>query len=57
LYAAGLDAMTAGLVTTSTTFPVAGTHAWNVSGSAACVPPEAKVAVSGLVCSPSDIAQ
>jgi hypothetical protein len=57
LYAAGLDAVTAGLVTTSTTFPVAGTHAWNVRASAACVPPEAKVAESGLVCSPSDIAQ
>jgi hypothetical protein len=57
LYAVGLDAVTAGLVTTSTTFPVAGTHAWNVSASAACVPPEAKVAVSGLVRSPSDIAQ
>jgi hypothetical protein len=57
LYAAGLDAVTAGLVTMSTTFPVAGTHAWNVSASAACVPPEAKVAVSGLVRSPSDIAQ
>jgi hypothetical protein len=56
-YAAGLDAVTAGLVTTSTTFPVAGTHAWNVSASAACVPPAAKVAESGLVCSPSDIAQ
>jgi hypothetical protein len=57
LYAAGLDAVTAGLVTTSTTSPVAGTHAWNVSASAACLPPEAKVAESGLVCSPSDIAQ
>jgi hypothetical protein len=57
LYAAGLDAVTAGLVTTSTTFPVAGTHAWNVSASAGCVPPEAKVAMSALVCSPSDIAQ
>lgn len=57
LYAAGLDAVTAGLVTTSTTFPVAGTHAWNVSAFAACVPPEAKVAVFGFVCSPSDIAQ
>ena len=57
LYAAGLDATTAGLVTTSTTFPDAGTHAWNVSRSAACVPAEAKVATSGLVRSPSDIAQ
>ena len=57
LYAAGLDAVTAGLVTTSTTSPVAGTHAWNVSASAACVPPAAKVAESGLVRSPSDIAQ
>ena len=57
LYTAGLDAVTAGLVTTSTTFPVAGTHAWNVSAFAACVPPEAKVAMIGLVCSPSDIAQ
>ena len=57
LYVAGLDAVTAGLVTTSTTSPVAGTHAWNVSASAACVPPAAKVAESGLVRSPSDIAQ
>ena len=57
LYVAGLDAMTAGLVTTSITFPAAGTHAWNVSASAACVPPVVKVAESGLVCSPSDIAQ
>jgi hypothetical protein len=57
LYAAGLDDTTAGLVTTSTTSPVAGTHAWNVSRSAAFVPAEAKVAVSGLVRSPSDIAQ
>ena len=57
LYAAGLDAVTTGLVTTSTTSPVAGTHAWNVSASATCVPPAAKVAESGLVCSPSDIAQ
>jgi hypothetical protein len=57
LYAAGLDAATAGLVTTSTTFPDAGTHAGNVSGSAACVPAEAKVASSGLVRSPLDIAQ
>jgi hypothetical protein len=57
LYAAGLDFVTAGLVTTSITSPVAGTHAWNVSASAACVPPEAKVAVSGLVRSPSDITQ
>jgi hypothetical protein len=57
LYAAGLDAVTAGLVTTITTSPVAGTHTGNVSASAACVPPEAKIAVSGLVCSPSDIAQ
>jgi DMSO/TMAO reductase YedYZ molybdopterin-dependent catalytic subunit len=57
LYAAGLDAVTAGLVTTITTSPVAGTHAGNVSASAACVPPEAKIAVSGLVRSPSDIAQ
>jgi hypothetical protein len=56
-YAPGLDAATAGLVTTSTTSPDAGTHAWNVSGSAACVPAEAKVATSGLVRSPSDIAQ
>jgi hypothetical protein len=57
LYAAGLDVVTAGLVTTITTSPVAGTHTGNVSASAACVPPEAKIAVSGLVCSPSDIAQ
>jgi hypothetical protein len=57
VYAAGLDFVTAGLVTTSTTFPVAGTHTWNVSASATCVPPEAKVAESGLVRSPSDIAQ
>ena len=57
LYVAGLDAVTAGLVTTSTTSPVAGTHAWNVSASATCVPPAAKVAESGVVCSPSDIAQ
>ena len=57
LYAAGLDAVTAGLVTTRITSPVAGTHAWNVSASAACVPPEAKVVESGLVRSPSDIAQ
>ena len=57
VYAAGLDAVTAGLVTTSTTSPVAGTHAWNVSAFAGCAPPEVKVAESGLVCSPSDIAQ
>lgn len=57
LYAAGLDVTTAGLVTTITTFPDAGTHAWNVSASAAWVPAEAKVAVSGLVRSPSDIFQ
>jgi DMSO/TMAO reductase YedYZ molybdopterin-dependent catalytic subunit len=57
LYAAGLDVVTAGLVTTITTSPVAGTHTGNVSASAACVPPEAKIAVSGLVRSPSDIAQ
>jgi hypothetical protein len=57
LYAAGLDAATAGLVTTSTTCPDAGTQAGNVSGSAAFVPPEAKVAESGFVRSPLDIAQ
>jgi hypothetical protein len=57
VYVAGLDDMTAGLVTTSFTFPLAGTHAWNVSASAAFVPPAVKVAESGLVCSPSDIAQ
>jgi hypothetical protein len=57
LYAAGLDVVTAGLVTTITTFPVAGTHTGNVSAFAACVPPEAKVAESGFVRSPSDIAQ
>jgi hypothetical protein len=57
LYAAGLDAVTAGLVTTIFTSPVAGTHTGNVNASAACVPPEAKIAVSGLVRSPSDIAQ
>ena len=57
LYAAGLDFATAGLVTTSTTFPDAGTHAGNVSGSAAFVPAEAKVVMSGLVRSPLDIAQ
>jgi hypothetical protein len=57
LYAAGLDAATAGLVTTSTTFPDAGTHAGNVSGFAACVPAELKVSWTGLVFSPLDIAQ
>jgi hypothetical protein len=57
VYAAGLDAATAGLVTTSTTCPEAGTHAGNVSGSAAFVPAEAKVAESGFVRSPLDIAQ
>jgi hypothetical protein len=57
VYAAGLDAATAGLVTTSTTCPDAGTHAGNVSGSAAFVPAEAKVAESGCVRSPLDIAQ
>ena len=57
VYAAGLDATTAGLVTTRTSLPVAGTHAWNVSGFAACVPAAAKVVVIGLVRSPSDIAQ
>jgi hypothetical protein len=57
VYVAALDDVTAGLVTTSITFPVAGTHAWNVSASAGCVPPVVKVAESGLVCSPSDIAQ
>jgi hypothetical protein len=57
VYTAGLDAATAGLVTTSTTCPDAGTHAGNVSGSAAFVPAEAKVAESGFVRSPLDIAQ
>jgi hypothetical protein len=57
LYAAGLDATTAGLVTTSTTFPDAGTHAGNVSGFAACVPGELKVSWTGVVFSPLDIAQ
>ena len=57
LYAAGLDAATAGLVTTSTTSPDAGTHAGNVSGFAACVPGELKVSWTGVVFSPSDIAQ
>jgi hypothetical protein len=56
-YAAGLDAARAGLVTTSTTSPVDGTHAGNVSGSAACVPAAVKVAMSGFVCIPLDIAQ
>jgi hypothetical protein len=57
VYAAGLDAATAGLVTTSTTFPDAGTHAGNVSGFAACVPGELKVSWTGVVFSPLDIAQ
>lgn len=57
VYAAGLDAATAGLVTTSTTFPEAGTHAGNVSGFAACVPGPLKVSWTGVVFSPSDIAQ
>jgi len=57
LYAAGLDAATAGLVTTSTTSPDAGTHAGNVSGFAACVPAELKVSWTGVVFSPLDIAQ
>jgi hypothetical protein len=57
LYAAGLDVATAGLVTTSTTFPDAGTHAGNVSGFAACVPGELKVSWTGVVFSPLDIAQ
>ena len=57
LYAAGLDAATAGLVTTSTTSPDAGTHAGNVSGFAACVPGELKVSWTGVVFSPLDIAQ
>ena len=56
-YAAGLDAATAGWVTTSTTFPDAGTHAGNVSGFAACVPGELKVSWTGVVFSPLDIAQ
>ena len=56
-YAAGLDAATAGSVTTSTTFPDAGTHAGNVSGFAACVPGELKVSWTGVVFSPLDIAQ
>jgi hypothetical protein len=56
-YAAGLDAATAGLVTTSTTFPDAGTHAGNVSGFAACVPGELKVSWTGVVFSPLDIDQ
>jgi hypothetical protein len=57
LYAAGLDAATAGLVTTSTTSPDAGTHAGNVSGFAACVPGELKISWTGVVFSPLDIAQ
>lgn len=57
LYTAGLDAAMAGLVTTSTTFPDAGTHAGNVSGFAACVPGELKVSWTGVVFSPLDIAQ
>jgi hypothetical protein len=57
LYTAGLDAATAGLVTTSTTFPDAGTHAGNVSGFAACVPAELKISWTGVVFSPLDIAQ
>jgi len=57
LYAAGLDAATAGLVTTSTTSPDAGTHAGNVSGFAACVPAELKFSWTGVVFSPLDIAQ
>jgi hypothetical protein len=57
LYAAGLDAATAGFVTTSTTFPDAGTHAGNVSGFAACVPGELKFSWTGVVFSPLDIAQ
>ena len=57
LYAVGLDAAMAGLVTTSTTFPDAGTHAGNVSGFAACVPGELKVSWTGVVFSPLDIAQ
>jgi len=57
LYAAGLDVAMAGLVTTSTTSPDAGTHAGNVSGFAACVPGELKVSWTGVVFSPLDIAQ
>jgi len=57
VYAAGLDTATAGLVTTSTTFPDAGTHAGNVSGFAACVPGPLKLSWTGVVFSPSDIAQ
>lgn len=57
VYAAGMDAAAVGLVTTSTTFPDAGTHAWNVSGFAACVPGELKISWTGVVFSPSDMAQ
>jgi hypothetical protein len=57
LYAAGLERAMAGLVTTSTTFPVCGTHAWNVSGFAACVPGRLKISWTGVVFSPLDIAQ
>ena len=57
VYAAGLDAATAGLVTTSTTFPDAGTHAGNVSGFATCVPGPLKMSSTGVVRVPLDIAQ
>jgi hypothetical protein len=57
VYAAGLDAATAGLVTTSTTSPDAGTHAGNVSGFAACVPGPLKMSSTGVVRVPLDIAQ
>src|SRR6185437_3447737 len=57
LYAAGLERAMAGFVTTSTTFPACGTHAWNVSGFAACVPGPLKISWTGVVLSPLDIAQ
>jgi hypothetical protein len=57
VYTAGLDDTTAGLVTTSTTFPDAGTQAGKVSGLAACVPGPLKISWTGVVFSPLDIAQ
>jgi hypothetical protein len=57
VYAAGLDAATAGEVTTRTTLPDAGTQTGNVSGLAACAPAELKISWTGVVFVPSDIAQ
>jgi hypothetical protein len=57
LNTAGGVAAGAGLVTTSTTLPVDGTHVANVSGFTACVPGLVNCIWTGVVFVPFDICQ